>query len=281
MRGPAERLFLGDSIHRLSLMGSNGYHISLSTYINHNYNRVTLDAEKDGVYASYSVKGVAHNGTIRAIYPGLGRVDVHFVPTRVKETAPHPGCRKASGASESGAYVGVIRFRGERGFTAVNTSRAHGILTKRFWQLCRVVKGAASASRRDHRPRHVDITLSATVGAARFTAANRVGFRESRFDVRASETRRGMDIARGTPEVIGNGAFTYGGPITEATVAPPLPFEGRASYSGSGNPKSPMPGFYTQGTLLGSLRVFLPGLGVVRLATEGTKASMSLSVGGR
>ena len=69
VRGPAERLFLGDSIHRLSLMGSNGYHISLSTYINHNYNRVTLDAEKDGVYASYSVKGVAHNGTIRAIYP--------------------------------------------------------------------------------------------------------------------------------------------------------------------------------------------------------------------
>ncbi len=270
---------MGGSIHRLSLMGSDGYHLSLSSYVNHKYKRITLSVEKHGLYARYSVRGVAHNRAITAIYPGVGRVAVHFVPSTVKEMAPHAGCRKPSGAIESGTYVGVIRFRGEKRFTEVNASHAHGIIVKRFRQLCRVLKRGATGSRR-FPPRHFeDIQLSAMVGAVRFTAGNTVGESQSHFEVKSNEMRRGMHIARGISEVTGQGDFSYDGPMTEAAVAPPPPFQGRASYSGSGNPKSPMTGFFTQGSLLGSLRVFLPGLGDVNLATDETKASMSRSAG--
>ena len=55
-----------------------------------------------------------------------------------------------------------------------------------------------------------------------------------------------MDIARGTPEVIGDGAFTYGGPIAEATWRPPLTSRPR-QLQRQRRPKSPMPGFYTRG----------------------------------
>jgi streptogramin lyase len=278
VRGPAENLFLGGSVHRLSLMGSNGYRISLSSYINHKYNRITLSAEKNGTYARYSVKGQAHKAVIRAAYPGLGQVTVHFVPSKVKGLPPHPGCREPSGAIEKGSFLGIIRFRGEKGFTTVDATRAHGTIVRRFRQLCRAVK-RATASRRDGARRFEDVELGATVGDVRFTAHNRVGNEESSFNVKGSETRRGVYITRGLPGVTGKGSFAYNDPMTEATLAPPSPYKGRASYSGSGNPNSPMPGFYTQGTLLGSLRVFLPGLGIVPLGTGRAKADMSRSAG--
>jgi streptogramin lyase len=276
VRGPAEQLFLGGSVHRLSLMGSGGYRISLSSYISNKYHRITLSAEKNGSYASYSVKGKARNGKIDAVYPGLGQVSVHFVPANVMTLPPHPGCRGPSGAVERGAFVGTIRFRGEQDFTSVDTGRAHGTIVKHFRQLCRVVKAAVA---RCCRPRRIEeVGLDATSGAVHFTADNRNGEMVSYFRVKSSERRRGVYITRGAPEVKGK-AFTYDDHLTQATVAPPPPFEGTADYSGSADPPNPIPGSYTRGTLLGSLRVFLPGLGVVPLATAKAAASLSRSVG--
>jgi hypothetical protein len=260
------------------LTGSKGYRISLSSYINHKYNRITLSAEKNGAYARYIVKGEAHNGVIRATYPGLGRIAVHFVPSKVKELPPNPGCDKPSGTVDQGTFLGTIRFRGEKGFTSVDAGRAHGSIVKHFRQLCRAVKRAVAS--RGHPGRAFEgIELSAKTGNVQFTAENTVGDPKSTFHVRASENRKGIQIGRGIREVTGRG-FTYDAQgLTEARVAPPAPFMGQAHYSGSPVPEDPMPGFYTQGTLSGSLKVYLPGLGVVPLGGSGVKAQISRSVG--
>lgn len=75
---------------------------------------------------------------IRARFGNLGKISVSFVPSRVGQGAKNRSrCEQGSGAKvRSGAFVGSIRFRGERGFTLVRAKRADGITIERSLAQC-------------------------------------------------------------------------------------------------------------------------------------------------
>jgi hypothetical protein len=279
--------YLGNSVHRLSLMGSNGYRIRVSSYVSRIYHRISLTAEGNGAFARYSVQGVAKNGKIEAYFPGLGEVKVHFEPSSVKKLDPRPGCHLPKEVIETGTFVGTIRFTGEKGYTRINATRARGSIFKSKKETCQVPRRERSSSSpsasagREPGGRIEEIDLSATAGAVHFSTSNVNGRQRSSFSVSAHESRSGMGIFRAIPAVSAKGAFEYDSEhLASATVTPPSPFLGEASYTGLRDPgaEGMFPGFGTEGVISGSLRVPLPGLGMARLAGTGVNASLSRSV---
>ena len=87
----AGRLFLGNSVYRMSAKGTNGYRIRLSTYENSRYHRISLTAENEtGQFARYNVEGKPHDGRINAVFPGLGEIDVKMMARRITSTPARP-----------------------------------------------------------------------------------------------------------------------------------------------------------------------------------------------
>lgn len=244
-------------VPRFSLMGTHGYRIEVSGSAGRGSSRVTLTARKHGSYASYTVPGTARNGIVAAKFPGLGKVDARFKPKT-------PRRRGRSGTS-AGTFVGTILFQGEHHYTRVDAQKARGSVGP--------PRNLASPGEPG-----LPITGSGTFeelqvrsGPVTLEVGTLEGSGTVWFITRDTEPHGNMEIGRSTPVVYaGNDSFEYGG-RSWARVDPPEPFLGTGSYTRTSPLEPPNSlGPETSGTGLfsGSLRVELPGLGMVALGDE-------------
>jgi len=257
---PGYFVFAGTHVAELNLKGSHGYRIRIGKQ----GRRAYLLAARGSSLAAYAPRSLAPEGDrIEARFPGLGRVSVRFRPqgSPDKSKPPlFPGCKGGERVEQRGYFVGTIRFRGERGYTSVQTTRARGGTTTTSKEVCkRSIFDDGPDSAEDRTELLAYSRSNGRVVAFSGSAIANVSA-STTFTAAVSERRRGMTTSRFTfvdgeesDLAIGD---TRPFPLS-ATVTPPPPFSGSAEYQRTPDGDR---------TWTGSLAVPLPGLGRVDLA---------------
>lgn len=245
--------------------GSNGYGIKVKG----SAGKVTLSAEGPTGLATYRVPGRATPHRLVANFGRLGTIDVAFRQGgRMNIETPPNRCEGRPRATRWGAFVGVIRFRGERGFTHVRARRATGsVRVEPRWRCGRPGGG--------DRPSPPSIQRVPRADASDDPVSLDLIDRQHRLEVGAFALGRGGDFSltaffagmrerrgririRRTAFAFGeNRDFAYDESLTEATVSPPFPFAGRGTFKRK-------PGSGVSWT--SSLSVALPGTARISLA---------------
>jgi hypothetical protein len=280
--------------------GSNGFSISVGVHDRH---RLELSATKIGrdlavETATYEMPLRSPPGSteIRARLGRLGRIDMRFLPEKVKKVPPPgPTCKGGKIVEEEGLWIGLLAFHGERGFTRVRVHSALGTVTKTPPLRCRREKppnlkklkrelealeeqGAGaeeSDAEIEEQPQAFELIAAAPRHRVAL-AASRAVLGEGRKKASISSLAAAGSRRRGRIEETGSvlDLFAPGSylrpanslePTAETIVKPPAPFSGSATYRTP--PKGPP-------TWTGDLKVELPGFGIVRLAGKGTRAVM-------
>jgi hypothetical protein len=252
------------------LKGSKGYSISVFG----GGGQVTLTASHKGSSASYTAKGLASATQIKARLGRLGRVSVRFHSHGNPRHVPFPqgNCQGGDETVESGTWVGQIEFEGEQAYTAVHATRAKGEVANSEKLTCSKQQGKEST------PPGFQWTILSASSDARgvFSTAFLVSsdahpdLGGSSFGASLLEVhRRGMSIVRTISADAKSDAFAVseeGGHITSATVAPPAPFKGTATFQRTKGSK---------GSWAGALAGDFPGRGEVTLAGPEFSAEVS------
>lgn len=264
----------------ISLGGSNGYRISLIAY---NSKRVMLFASKgfeSSTSVTYSVRGRVTGETVEARFGSLGRVSLRLEPNPAEEVEKRqPGCKGKRAVTRTGRFTGTIRFRGEQGFTRVRARAANGFSSRSFRTVCkRPDRGEDRPSPKLPPTTSLGAISSRAPAAPWFSVykqeAQRVGrfftSEEAEYTANATERRQGMTIFRSASASAPPETFAVSppgsSPVT-ATVAPPSPFSGTATYEKSGGSAS----------WSGDLAVELPGRGEAPLADPTYRAELCRS----
>lgn len=246
-----------DSFGFLRLGGEKGYRLAL--YMPND--RVVVfyafrlrGSGGDSVAVTYNLyavhnRGDLERGVVRARFGSLGRVSLRFRPDgRKRERDPGRGCEGGSVTTEYGSFAGHLSFHGESHYFHVSSPEGAAYLSHSLRLRCQ--KGPV----REPRPRSLrkyvapaplfpDAQSIALLYASTRSHGRYVGITAVHpegdppgADVQLAvvEPRRGM--------AIGHGAFLEGPAGTlltslpgahpaTATLAPPAPFYGKASYS--------------------------------------------------
>jgi hypothetical protein len=249
----------------IDLRGSHGYSIHVFGV---SRSQVWILAEKEDASADYLGRGRVTERSIEGRFGSLGRISVRLQPGSHSEVeAGQVGCKGKPAVRREGRFTGVIRFRGELGFTEVRVESARGTAYRSFRQVCkrRTSKGeprykqppATSLSAVSSRyPRAPWFSVFKQEPARKPAFA----FLDAQYTTRTIERRPGLDVIREASATAAPETFAVsplGANPATATVAPPAPFTGTASYE-------KQPGGAVAWS--GDLAIELPGRGVVPLA---------------
>jgi hypothetical protein len=242
---------------------------------------VYLIARSDHLKGEYlAFDGKASNGAVEARFPGLGEVDVNFYPSSKAIQAPAPdNCHGRGEVTRHGYFRGLISFRGEHGYTRVNTRSAPGKIVESFRQVCHEGGGPIREDSED--PQIAVLTASRPLSSSlvldvfAFRTSSRSIPQFSRSDVIASLSRfsKGMSATRSVSASSGLASFALdpAGTLDSATLTPAFPFTGSATFKLSPDGAT--------STWTGPLTVKPPGSGPIRLA--GPRFGSSLCIGDR
>jgi hypothetical protein len=222
----------------------------------------------------------------------LGRIDVHFVEHQRQEVPAPPHCKGSSATLERGVFVGSIHFHGEHGYTRVDAGRAKGVVSREGPQTCTgspggpgefFGSGATTAARSSDAgttpaEKTLDLVLATADGTSRRFEALRFegngheeGLAQSLGVSYFASTigQVGSVVTAKSASVVGAPRDSFispdpAHPLSAATVEPPAPFSGSATFALT-SPKT--------AELTGNLAVELPGEGVVPL-TSGIDAGL-------
>jgi hypothetical protein len=245
----------------LSLKAGNGYRITVERI----RGRVSLTAFHGGrsflAATSYAVRGKVLPLRIDARFGKFGRVAVRLKTERMRKGKLEEQCTGKPETIRYGVFAGTIRFRGEGGYTSVDARRATGRLSSGTKIKCvfpNLRPGSGPAARAAHASRQVPPSLVASQGRQRvFAVEVSGGKRRSPFFSAFSQEQRGrMEIFRNVFAEAPLSSFAFASDLSSATVQPPQPFQGEASFQRT--PASP--------TWSGTLSVDFPGREGVRLA---------------
>jgi hypothetical protein len=205
----------------------------------------------------------------------LGQVSMRFRPSGPPQMQTEPGghCKGRPSTEQKGRFVGSFRFRGERGFTSVHATNATGKVFRSFKQVCKRPHEPHRGSRNERRALSLGAYVKGDPARASFLAYELAPFAPSEpdnvaYSASATERRGRMTVTHSAGAFAEPSTFAVAEPAARpqtATVAPPFPFSGTATYErGPGNASS----------WGGDLSVDLPGLGAVPLT--GPSFSVSL-----
>ena len=202
---------------------------------------------RKGTQATYATSAEVSEAEIRANFGSLGEIDVHAVPTGGTVTE-WSKCARKSVTFGAGRWEGTIRFRGERGFAAVDASSAKAVVRPFLKFLCfdETSEGIGGHSpgallkvgRRDG-SEEIELTVRKN---------KHVG--PTRIDAAVAERRGAVGIVRTVSTVDASNAFDFEIPPGHATVAPAGPFSGSLDFARSGGSRA---------KVTGNLAVDLPG----------------------
>jgi hypothetical protein len=241
--------------------GSNGFKLQLWEG---NQRGVKLTASKHGSKTFYATHGgPVADGRVSARLGGRGGFDLRFVPTGKPKVIETPSyCTGPPSQLQFGYLVGHFAFHGERDFTDARRQRMPA--ARDTWKpvRCRYATGrdyhgdkVARARVGSWSSRHKALSF----GAALFhrdarPAGKRVEFRAS-LDDQSGRVRVERQVEVAAPEA---DVDFPDGPLSEtATVSPPAPFSGTATFARTHE---------STFTWTGDLAVIFPGTGPVRLA---------------
>lgn len=202
---------------------------------------------RKGSSVTYSAPATVTETSIQANLGELGEIDVSFHPSG-QAKSEHPVCSRRRVAFDSGFYEGTIKFDGEEGYAQVDATRATGDLQFALDLIC--PGGGSSGSgpgvpgaelRIDPRGSRQGVSLEAK--------KNRPGGR-AHFGASIEEVHAGIAISRAIGAWGPPTSFDYDPMLSSATVAPPAPFSGHATYRRNAKP----PNRWT-----GTLSVDFPG----------------------
>jgi hypothetical protein len=253
---PGYTTFPAERFSRLTVHGTRGFQIVIKRIAG----RVELTASNRTATAIYIVHG--EKGPvdgIKATFPGLGKVSVRFHSSGRVQRGP-AFCRGRPWFTQHGMFSGMIRFEGERGFTRIALQNAPGFVHRRSRETCRggrdgrsgdfpfysLVESGRLRGRTTFFTALKRVDESAIVGSAMYVASQR-------------ERRHGMTSIRVASVNAYPDTFAIAGPSTQpesATITPPPPFSGTASFHAS-------PGALAEWE--GTLAVELPGAATVQL----------------
>ncbi|HEX3040547.1 MAG TPA: hypothetical protein VHP56_00450 [Solirubrobacterales bacterium] len=233
----------------LDLPTNNDLHAHLETS---EKGEVTLEIWRggDGVSQSvtYEVPGEVSEAGLKVRFGRLGLIDVAFTPTvTLDETAPSPGCTGAPRTLREGVFAGTIALAGERGYVRIEAPQATGSMSVIApWQCPKEdglnpfepVPGFSRMTARPARGERESASLVAFTrgfhGAFGAGVHHRHSGGRSIFFGAREERREGVEILRAT-SVQGPASdfdFDFGHRVHTATLDPPLPLKGHASFRG-------------------------------------------------
>lgn len=203
---------------------SNGY----SIFFEANRGRASLTAQSNAGTVIYSGKSSLVDGRIRFGLGKLGRIDVRFKSDESGERLrPPKSCKGREQVVRNGTFVGSIRFRGENGYTRLSSHRAHGTMAEpRSWK-CPDASGG--------RPQNASGApiLAAHTPHSRAVFAAIGGSEQVPLRLFVAGTLERVGVLRIARSVLAEGtpaSFEALGDLSSATVTPPKPFSGTASF---------------------------------------------------
>jgi hypothetical protein len=220
-------------VARLHLKGTHGYTLDIS--LSSDYSEIRASKRGKGLdeVADYSDFRVRNRGErFVANFGSLGRASVLFRPSgpdRHRKLA----CKGDPEVEERGVFEGVVSFHGEHGFTSAGARRVRGTVSRISDRRCRHRAAQPGARSSEASPLITSMAATSTATPVSFVAQHAEG-KDPPFDTRFiadSEEERG--------EVLIDRAVTVEGPATgfafdpnlnSATVSPPAPFSGSASF---------------------------------------------------
>jgi hypothetical protein len=248
---------------QVQLRGSSGYGISISA----DGGYVFLAVQGHHAMVQYFARGAAGKGRIKARFGSLGGVALRFHPrgkAHLQKEA-ESDCSGGDSLIQPGMFVGKLDFEGEQGYTRIHANRIKGTVTHTKRQVCKT-----RGSEEGLLPSLKGTILSAVAdengisfNASRIESKSKPGLSGSAFSATVVESPQpGFSVFRSiqttAKDPAGFSVVTSHGRFDEATVTPPAPFSGSASYRRAVGKKSE--------TWVGSLAGDFPGLGMVSLA---------------
>jgi hypothetical protein len=233
--------------------GSDGYEAELASEgdkLRLSFSRGLLPALIYAFHGRVTAEG------IQARIADLGTVELRFVATPGKTKKSHvPGrCGGGTVRVNKGHFVGRLDFRAELGAAKLDLSRAEGWVISPGWHCPNMSFKEAVESQSQGATytllRAEDKADHVTFGASAGTDAEHP-------EPVGSEIAAGMITRRGPVKVdhlamtLATHAFSFDAELASATVTPPEPFTGQATYCASCAPGS---------RWTGDLKVTLPGI---------------------
>lgn len=227
---------------RISVRGANGYEIRISISERTAGVFARRDADSDAEPETSVDYDLFHaRATSRRVHANLGPiglVSARFVPSGKVERFKSPGCKGGPEVTRYGAFVGTIRIEGEEGFTRFSARRVRGTISSAPRQFCRRTKArVVEEPSPDPGPRHFLTSFFAsavTDDAATFFSVTERELEPQVARVQASrfENRPNMLITREvTIDEAPSTGFAFDAGLDHATVAPPAPFAGTATFT--------------------------------------------------
>ena len=255
------------------MRGSNGYRIQVDGQAH----EVELSAEGPAGTAAYTVPGWVTRRGVHANFGRRGKVNVAFRPSgRARIETPPRHCEGKPRVTRWGAFVGTIRFKGERGYTRLRRQRAGGrVRTFSHWRCPERGKRANAGAAKDPLPVVWEVSEGRTglaAGAVMFSPDGGEG--PFLYYAALRERRKRMRIERSFFEIGGvegltakgdAKGFSYDESLTNATISFPFPFAGRAEFERAPNGKV---------AWTGSLSVMLPGTARILLIGPRSRARL-------
>ena len=256
---------LGGRHAEAHLAGTHGYRITISAFSGDLF----VAAHKGTASVNYFLfKGGLKGDRIHSRLPGVGRVFLEF-----HERHPHhrstDSCRGSGSSTLKGVFVGTVKIRGERGYTEALSHHVRGEIVQEGQNQCRRQASARASS-----------VGSSLLSASTSRGKGRLSFFVFNFPSAklhsdlvfgASLLRvRGKMVITTIQNAVGENldALQIAAPPRSASVTPPAPFTGTASFQQEAE---------HQFSWTGDLAVEMPGVGEVSLA--GPKFETSVCVG--
>lgn len=189
---------------------------------------VVLFVARGNAYATYTAPATLTATKIEADLGRLGKISLDVTPSGNERTVQAPCGEPKKFAFEPWSYRGIFEFQGEQGYTeATAIPRDY---TPFFSRL--ICSGVGSGEVGGAGLPGARLRLRSRQGASGFSLQankNRPAARV-RFEVETHEKHGKISISRGVSLWTGAGAFSYDPLLRTATLNPPAPFSGQATF---------------------------------------------------
>jgi hypothetical protein len=267
----------------LHLRGTHGFRIALFTLGSHGtFLTVSKWSQRGGSDVGVDYSSLRRHrpttfevGHLNARIGRLGRFRGRFVPASTETKKLDPECEGKPTTIEKGFFVGSFNFRGERGYTTVHAHRARGTVTRQAAGVCsyspRLFHESAREIREEKEKERSEFHLVAGNERASVLFQTRRQDSTGKLDPGQADFQVSVNGGKVGDYRVNYSAFLFGlegepaadfqtsnlgEPLAEATVTPPAPFSGSATFH-LDDPKT--------ATWTGDLAVELPGAGKVPL----------------
>lgn len=261
----------------IDLQGSHGYAVYISGV---GRNLVWVLVEKGDASAAYLWRGRVTESAVEARFGKFGRVAVRLRPGSRSDTEEREAdCKGRPAIRHEGRFEGTIRFRGEKGFTSVDVKSARGMTYRSFRLVCKR-RGGGEPRYKQPPTTSLSAVSSRYPRAPWFSVFKQEPARksalptpeEAQYTAQTTERQPGLGVVRAAsvqaePKTFA--ASALGTAPATATVSPPAPFSGTATYEQTPD---------GQGTWSGDLAVNLPGRGTLPLADSTYRAELCRSL---